>query len=189
MRRAAFALVALLAGCVGLEQPPAPVHPPPEAPPPVVEPPGPALPPAPVVIPVPAPAPPPEPEENRQAVELLGYTQRVALMGAEEQRRELGNANQALQRDRSNYGRLKVGLLYAVPGTAIQDDARALAMLEQVGGTSGALKNLAVLVHAQVSERVKAQKRGDQLKEQLDALRDVERSIIERGQQTQPKKP
>jgi hypothetical protein len=188
MKRSLAAAAAVLAACAQLEQPPAPVEPPPAPAPPAEPAPAPALPPAPVVITVPAP-PPPEPEENRQAVELLGYTQRVALMAADEQRRELGAANQALARDRSSYARLKVALLYAAPGTAIQDDARALAMLEQVGGAAGPLKNLAVLVHAQVSERVKAQKRADQLKEQLDALRDVERSIIERGQQTQPRKP
>jgi len=186
MRPWLAAATVLLGACAHLEQPPAPVEPP-RAPAPPAEPP-PALPPPPVVITVPAP-PPPEPDENRLAIELLGYTQRVASLAAEEQRRELGAANQALARDRSSYARLKVALLYAAPGTAIQDDARALAMLEQVGGAPGPLKHLAVLLHAQVSERVKAQKRAEQLKEQLDALRDVERSIIERGQQTQPKRP
>jgi hypothetical protein len=185
--RAVAFILALLAGCAPLEQAPAPVQ---QAPAPVSAslPPAPAPAPAPVVI-VPAPAPPAEPEENRQAAELLGYTQRIAQLGAEDQRRELGAASQALARDRTNYSRVKVGLLYALPGTAIQDDSRALAMLEPVAGGTGALKQLAALVHAQVAERMKAQKRADQLKEQLDALRDVERSIIERGQQTQPKKP
>jgi len=50
-------------------------------------------------------------------------------------------------------------------------------------------KALAGVVYAQVAERAKVQKRADQLREQLDQLRAVERSIIERGQQSQPKKP
>ena len=182
--RAAFALAlaigltAALAGCAELEQAPAPVRGP--APPPVSVPPP---------VPAPVPAPVAEPEENRQATELLGYTHRFAQMSADEQRREVGALNQALTRDRSSYSRVKLGLLYALPGTVVQDDARALAVLEPVAGGTGALKQLGTLVYGQVSERVKAQKRADQLKDQLEALRDVERSIIERGQQTQPKRP
>jgi hypothetical protein len=192
MRRGLALAFAVVAGCAQLEQAPAPVQQEPPSAPASVPPPLPAPTPPPVAVLTPAPpapAPPVEPEENRQAAELLGYTQRIASMGADDQRRELGAASQALTRDRSSYSRVKVGLLYALPGTAIQDDARALAMLEPLAGGTGALKQLAALVHAQVAERMKAQKRADQLKEQLDALRDVERSIIERGQQTQSKKP
>jgi hypothetical protein len=146
---------------------------------------------APTPAPVaPAPVPPSaEIEESRQAAEILASAQRVAALGADDQRKELGAATQAFNRDRSNYSRVKLGTLYALPGAAIQDDARALSLLEPVAGGAGALKALAGVVHAQVSERVKVQKRADQLKEQLDQLRAVERSIIERGQQSQTKKP
>ncbi|HSD44549.1 MAG TPA: hypothetical protein VLD36_22125 [Burkholderiales bacterium] len=182
-------LIALFAaGCAQLDQPPAPVRgvgPPPDAVP------------APVPAPTPAPPavtprpPPPtaEDEESRQASEILAGAQRVAQLSADEQKKELGMATQAYNRDRSNYARVKLGMLYALPGAATQDDARALSLLESVAGGTGALKALAVVVHAQVAERVKAQKRADQFKEQLDQLRAVERSIIERGQQSQTKKP
>jgi hypothetical protein len=189
-------LIALFAaGCAQLDQPPAPVSgvaPPPDAvPAPAPEPePAPAPVPAPPVV-TPRPTPPPsaEDEESRQAAEILAGTQRVAQLGTEEQKKELGAATQAYNRDRSNYARVKLGMLYALPGAAIQDDARALSLLESVPGGTGALKALAVVVQAQVAERVKAQKRADQFKEQLDQLRAVERSIIERGQQSQTKKP
>ena len=181
-------LIALLAaGCADLEQAPAPVRrvgPPSEA----ATAPVPAPAPAPPVV-VPRPAPSAEDEESRQAAEILAGTQRVAQLGADEQRKELGSATQAFNRDRTNYSRVKLGMLYALPGAAVQDDARALSLLEPVAGGPGALKALAGVVHAQVAERVKAQKRADQFKEQLDQLRAVERSIIERGQQSQPKKP
>jgi hypothetical protein len=188
MGRRNFLVIALLgAGCAQLEQPPAPVG---GAPSPVMAPapaPAPAAP-APAA-PAPLPAPSAETEESRQAAEILASAQRVAGLGAEEQRKELGAATQAFNRDRSNYSRVKLGMLHALPGAAIQDDARALSLLEPVAGGAGALKALAGVVYAQVSERVKAQKRADQLKEQLDQLRAVERSIIERGQQSQTKKP
>jgi hypothetical protein len=175
-------LIALVAaGCAQLEQPPAPVRGTP------------AQVPAPAHAPTPAaPAPIPpsaEAEEARQAAEILATAQRVAALNADDQRKELGVATQAFNRDRSNYSRVKLGMLYALPGAAIQDDSRALSLLEPVAGGPGALKALAGVVHAQVVERAKAQKRADQLKEQLDQLRAVERSIIERGQQSQTKKP
>lgn len=186
MGRRNLVLIALVAaGCAQLEQPPAPVR---GAPAPIPAP-APAPPPAPAPA-APAPIPPSaEAEEARQAAEILAGNQRVAALGPDEQRKELGAATQAFNRDRSNYSRVKLGLLYALPGAAIQDDARALSLLEPVAGGAGVLRALAGVVHAQVAERAKAQKRADQLKEQLDQLRAVERSIIERGQQSQTKKP
>lgn len=187
MDRRIVVIALLAAGCAQLEQPPAPVRG--EAPAATKPAPAPA-PPAPVPpAPAPRPTPTAEEEESRQAAEILAGTQRVSQLGADEQRKELGTATQAYGRDRSNFSRIKLGMLYALPGAAIQDDARALSLLEPVAGGPGALKALAGVVHAQVAERVKAQKRADQLKEQLDQLRAVERSIIERGQQSQPKKP
>jgi hypothetical protein len=186
-------LIALIAaGCAQLDQPPAPVRgvgPPPDAEPAPPPAPAPEPPPALVVITPQPPPPSAEDEESRQAAEILAGTQRVAQLGIDEQKKELGAATQAYNRDRTNYARVKLGMLYALPGAAIQDDARALSLLESVAGGSGALKALAVVVQAQVAERVKAQKRADQFKEQLDQLRAVERSIIERGQQSQTKKP
>jgi hypothetical protein len=189
MDRRIVVIALLAAGCAPLEQPPAPVQgvtPPSEA----VPAPAPVLPPPPpTAAPRPPPAPSAEDEESRQAAEILAGTQRVAQLGVEEQRKELGAATQAFNRDRSNYSRVKLAMLYALPGAAIQDDARALSLLEPVAGGTGALRNLAGVVQAQVADRVKAQKRADQFKEQLDQLRAVERSIIERGQQSQTKKP
>lgn len=184
VRRLVVLIALAAASCAQLEQAPAPVSGAPGTAPP----PAPALPP-----PAPAPAavivPSAEAEESRQAAELLASAQRVAQLGADDQRKELGTATQAFNRDRTNYNRVRVGLLYALPGAAIQDDARALSLLEPVAGGAGALRALAGVVHAQVAERVKVQKRADQYREQLDQLRAVERSIIERGQQSQPKKP
>jgi hypothetical protein len=186
MGRRIVVIALLAAGCAQLEQSPAPVRG--SAPPATAPAPAPTPAPAPPA-PAPRPVPTAEDEESRQAAEILASTQRVSQLGADEQRKELGTATQAFGRDRSNFSRIKLAMFYALPGAAIQDDARALSLLEPVAGGPGALKALAGVVHAQVAERVKAQKRADQLKEQLDQLRAVERSIIERGQQSQPKKP
>ncbi len=191
VRRVVVLIALAAAGCAPMEQAPAPVSgAPASAPmPPPTPAPAPAPAPAPVTVPAPVTAPSAEAEESRQAAELLAGAQRVAQLGADEQRKELGAATQAFNRERTHFNRVRLGLLYALPGAAIQDDPRALSLLEPIAGGPGALKGLAGLVYAQVAERVKLQKRADQYREQLDQLRAVERSIIERGQQSQPKKP
>ena len=161
------------------------------------------------------PAPVVEADESRQVAELLGYYQRVAQLAPEEQKRELAAATQSFNRERSPANRVRLALLYTIPGTAFQDDARAVQLLEPVTTTGGgAVRSLANLLQAQVSERLKSQKqlkeqleasqkradqlkeqqeatqrRADQLKEQMEALRAVEKQLLERGQQATPRRP
>jgi hypothetical protein len=163
------AVVAALAACAPL-QPPAPVQTRRE-PPPVA---------APTV----------EVEEARQVSELLGYYQRVAQLGPEDQKRELATATQAFNRERSNASRVRLALLYVMPGTSFQDESRAVQLLEPAAGPggAGAMRQFAGLLHVQVTERMKTQKRADQLKEQVDALRAIEKQMIDRGQQPPPRK-
>ena len=184
MRRA-VALVALaLASCALVEPPsttPAPVVEA-TAPAPVVEPTAPApKPPAPT-----PPAPVVEPDESRQAADLLGYYHRVSGLGLEDQKRELATATQSFTRERSNGNRVRLALLYSIPGSAMQDDARAAQLLEPIASGGGAVRQLAGLVHGQVTDRLKTQKRADQLKDQVEQLRALEKDLIERGGQTPP---
>ncbi|HTO47480.1 MAG TPA: hypothetical protein VML91_07555 [Burkholderiales bacterium] len=177
-RRAAFALI-VLAGCTAV-QPPAPVTTVP------TQPPAPAVPAPSTPAPSPPPAPTAEAEEARQVAELLSYYQRVAGLGLEDQKRELATATQVFNRERSNASRVRLALVYAIPGSAVQDDARAAQLLEPVASGSGALRQFAGLVHAQVTDRLKTQKRADQLKDQVEQLRSIEKELIERGGQTPP---
>jgi hypothetical protein len=121
---------------------------------------------------------------------LIGYAQNVAAMAADDQRRELSGANQAFGREPSPLARLRLALLLCLPGTAIADDSRALGLLEPMaagtagsaGANAGPLRRFAGLLHAQVGERVREQKRSAQLQQQLDALKAMERNLLERGQ-------
>jgi TolA-binding protein len=129
-----------------------------------------------------------ESHESRQVVELIGYTQKVAALQAEEQQRELNASSQIFTKDRGAYGRVRLALLLALPGTAFSDDAKAAGLLESLAGTGtsesppGPMQQFAGLLHAQISERLREQRRTAQLKEQLEALKAVERKIIEREQ-------
>ncbi|MCC6611489.1 MAG: hypothetical protein IT515_17685 [Burkholderiales bacterium] len=125
------------------------------------------------------------PEDTKQLADLIGYYTRVAAMAPDDQRREYAGAAQAFNRERSEYNRVRLALVAAMPGTPFQDEARALGLLEPfaaAGANVGKVAQFGAMLHAQVNERAKARGRADQLKEQLDALRAVERTIIERGQ-------
>jgi len=129
-----------------------------------------------------------ESRESRQVIELIAYTQRVATLQAEEQQRELNASTQMLSKDRGAYARVRLALLLALPGTAFNDDPRAAGLLESVVGAAvseslpGPMQQFAGLLHAQIGERLREQRRTAQLKEQLEALKAVERNIIEREQ-------
>lgn len=135
----------------------------------------------------------PPPEETQQLAELVLSAQRFSRASAEQQKRELAAANKAFAADKRNVlARLRLGMLLSLPGTAIQDQARALALLEpfaEARNGDNLLKQFGALLYANLAEHAKAQRRADQLKEQLEALRAVERSIIDRGLESQPRKP
>lgn len=136
-----------------------------------------------------------EDSESRDVLALIAQANRFAGLQAEDQKKDMNAANQSFSKDRSPVSRVRLALLLSLPGTAFTDEARALQLLEPLvtgGGTSRSqpLRQFAGLVHADVGERVREQRRSAllreqsvQMKEQLDALRAIERSIIERGKQ------
>lgn len=125
------------------------------------------------------------PDEPRQVSTLIADGQRVAKLAPEEQRRELAAASDAFARDKKTWNRLRLALLLSTPGSIINDDARAASLLEPFatpGAAATPLTQLGTLLQSQVAERLREQKRAQQLKEQIDALRAVDRSLIERAQ-------
>lgn len=129
-----------------------------------------------------------ESDESRKVVYLIGYTQDVAAMRPEAQRRELNDASQTYVKDRDAYASLRLALLLSLPGTPFFDDTRAAGLLEPYSGAvgrppaTGPLRQFAVWLHAQIGERMREQHKASQFKEQLDALRAIERTLNERGQ-------
>jgi len=125
-------------------------------------------------------------QESRQVVELIGYTQKVAALRAEDQRRELNASNQMFSKDRgAAYGRLRLALLLALPGTTFNDDTRAVSLLEPLAGDSdrGPMQQFAGLLYAQISERLREQRRSAQLKEQLEGMKVIERNAAQLKEQ------
>jgi DNA repair exonuclease SbcCD ATPase subunit len=159
-----------------------------------------------------------EPEE-RQVIQLIGYAQHIPTLSAEQQRREYSANNQAFVRDKDAMSRMRLSLLLATPGASVYDAARAANLLEPIaatGDTASPLQSLARLLYMQVNERASEQKRTTQMREQIDALKDgdrsarqqlealkesertlrqqlealkeVERSIMQRGQDSPPRR-
>ena len=129
--------------------------------------------------------------EERQVIQLVNYAQRIATMTAEQQRREYNASNQAFARDKDAMSRMRLALLLAAPGASVHDTARAASLLEPMAAPSdeaGPLRSLARLLYVQLNERTSEQKRANQMRDKLEALKEVERSIMERGQDSQPRR-
>jgi hypothetical protein len=133
--------------------------------------------------------------ESRELVALIAYANKFVALQPEEQRKELNVASQSFQKDRSPQARVRLAMVLSLPGTAFTDEARAMSLLEPLANATGedaakpaVLRQFAGLLYADVGERVREQRKSaqwkeqaTQLKDQLDALRAIERSIIERG--------
>jgi hypothetical protein len=119
--------------------------------------------------------------EDAWVIDALGYAQQVAARPAEAQRREVQSAQQAFARDKNTSSRLRLALLLSQPNLAGHDEGRAAALLEPlVSGSDGSARALASLLLVQINERQKGERQSRQMKDQLDELRSIERSLIER---------
>jgi hypothetical protein len=150
-------------------------------PPPAAEP-SPA--PAPVAPPPARVAPPEVPTDEQQVAALVADLQRFSGMGADDVRRELAAATQALSRQRTDANRVRLAVLYTLLRTA-QDDQRALQLFDNVAKSnpgSPAVKQLAAVLQAQVAERARAvrdeRQKADAAIQKLEALREMERALL-----------
>jgi hypothetical protein len=132
-----------------------------------------------------APQVPPANEEEQQALALLGDLQRYSGESAEDLRRDLAAANQAMNRARTDANRIRLAVLLTLPAAGAPDDARALGLLEQVVGKTPAVspvKQIAAILYAQISERARGmseeRRKTAAAQEKLDQLRAVERSLL-----------
>jgi hypothetical protein len=123
-------------------------------------------------------------EEDQQALALLADLQRYATDSSDDLKRELAAVNQAVNRTRSDANRIRLAMLLTLPAAGPTDDARALSLLDAVPGKPGgsALKQIAVVLSAQISERARSvreeQRKTAAAQEKLDALRAVERTLL-----------
>ena len=141
---------------------------------------------APVTAVAGAPGAPPAHEDEQPKRARRGDRPRDSTAPADELRRELASVNQASNpRVRTDVNRIRLAVLLTMPNAGPPDDGRALALLESVSGKTGGaspLKQLALVLYAQIAERVRnvaeERKRSAAAQEKLDQLRAVERSLL-----------
>lgn len=122
------------------------------------------------------------PQPASDAESLLIYSQHIRKLSGPDVSREHEAARQAYARARTDFNRLRLAMVLSLPGTAFNDAARALDLCDTVAKHNGArLQGLALLLgsHLQEQKRLTANAQG--LQQKLDALKSLERSMIERG--------
>ena len=122
------------------------------------------------------------PRPASDADSLLLYFQHIRKLSGADLSREHEAARQAYARSRTDFGRLRLAMVLSLPGTAFNDDTRALDLCDTVAKHEGGRpQGLAVLLgsHLQEQKRLTASAQG--LQQKLDALKSLERSMIERS--------
>ncbi len=122
------------------------------------------------------------PQPTSDAESLLLYFQHIRKLPAADVSREHEAARQAHARARTDFNRVRLAMVLSLPGTAFNDDARALELCDAVSKHDGGrLQGLALVLgsHLQEQKRLTANAQG--LQQKLDALKSLERSMIERG--------
>jgi cellulose biosynthesis protein BcsQ len=138
--------------------------------------------------------------QSAEAGELLAYNQRIRSLSPEELNSEYAIATQALTRQKSDANRLRIVLLLTQPNASFRDDTRAAALIDEVlanrPAENSAMKALAQLLGAMVNERRRQEdryqklnqklgdeeKRADALQQKLEALKTIEKNLINREQ-------
>lgn len=138
----------------------------------------------------PEPEAPPAPSEVEEIREpdteldrLLNYFQRIRKLAGAELGREHDSARLAFARTRSDFDRLRLAMVLSLPNTGINNDFRALELLEPMArNQNSTLRGLAFLISAFVQEQRRLGASVQGMQQKLDALKSLERSLIEREQ-------
>jgi hypothetical protein len=121
------------------------------------------------------------PQPASDAESLLLYYQHIRKLPGPELGREHDAARQALSRSRSDFNRVRFAMVISLSNTTFNDEARALELLDPVSkNPGGQLNGLAYLLISQLQERKRLDANAQGLQQKLDALRLLERSLIER---------
>jgi len=121
---------------------------------------------------------------SRPALEvekLLAYFEKVRGLPGADLGREHEVVRQAFLTSRSEFDRVRLALLLSLPGTPFGNEPHALELLEPIArNPDGHLHGLAVLLATNLQERKRLDANAQGLQQKIDALRSLERTMIER---------
>lgn len=121
------------------------------------------------------------PQPASDVESLLLYYQHVRKLSAPEAMREHEAAWHAFGRANTDFNRVRLAMILSRPGMAFTDEARAAGLLETVATHPGRLQGLAVVLGASLKEQQRLAASAQELQQKLDALKSLERSMIERS--------
>jgi hypothetical protein len=122
------------------------------------------------------------PQPASDAESLLLYFQHIRKLSGADLSREHDAARQAYARARTDFNRVRLAMVLSLPGTAFNDDARALDLCDTVAKHEGGrLQGLALLLGSHLQEQMRLTASAQGLQQKLDALKSLERSMIERN--------
>jgi hypothetical protein len=130
------------------------------------------------------------PDDQEQSLALLIEMARSSGASSEDLRKDLVAAQTAFNKDKSSVNRLRYAWISGLIGPAAGDDARLQGLLEPLLAKSGGfvpshpLRPIAEVMLAQLSERGRQlkeeQKKADALQQKLDALKAIEKNLLDR---------
>jgi hypothetical protein len=122
------------------------------------------------------------PQPASDAESLLIYFQHIRKLSGPEAGREYEAARQAYAGARTDFNRVRLAMMLSLPGAAFADEARAAGLLDTVAKRPGGrLQGLAVVLGAHLQEQQRLAASAQDLQQKLDALKSLERSMIERS--------
>ena len=120
---------------------------------------------------------------------LLSYFERLKRLPGAELAKEHEAARLAYGRAASEFNRISYAMTLALPGTTFNDDARALELLNPlVKKSENGLRPLVVLLTTFIQERRRLGGDLAAVQQKLDALKSLERTLIERDQNNSGRK-
>jgi hypothetical protein len=120
--------------------------------------------------------------QSTGADNLLAYFSQIRKLAGPDLVREHDSARQAFSSNgRSEFNRVRLAMVVTLPNTPFYDDNRALELLEPIWKNSESqLSGLATLLVSQIQERKRLDANAQVLQQKLNALKSLERSLIER---------
>ena len=119
--------------------------------------------------------------------EIIAGAVKASHLTAEGQRRELARANDRFARESNDIDRVRLAALLATLPAPLRDDARAASLLQPLLKQDAPLAQFAQLLAATIEERQRVvrdartvERREESLRQQLEALKTIERGIFER---------
>lgn len=134
--------------------------------------------------------------------ELLVYAKRFEELSAENQKKEQALVMQTLGRNKKDtFTRLKAAWIYSLPNSRFRDNTKALAVIAELQREKNLEDDVSAVIalmksfiedrqklednSLRLNQRIRdEQHRADELQMKLDALKNIDKTMIDRGQGT-----